>query len=98
MNILENAARFSTHINITCKAFESAIEVNIDDNGPGIPLHQRQDALKPFHRLDASRNQDTGGVGLGLAIAQDMVLAHGGRLQLLESPLGGLRVRIRLPL
>ncbi|MGY9003665.1 MAG: ATP-binding protein, partial [Rhodospirillales bacterium] len=65
---------------------------------PGIPEDQRDDAFKPFHRLEGSRNPSTGGVGLGLTIARDVIRSHGGSISLEESPLGGLRVRLRLPI
>ncbi len=83
-------------------AFGATIEddqvwIAIDDDGPGIPANQREAVFKPFFRLDASRNPGTGGVGLGLSIARDIVLSHGGDIQLHDSPKGGLRVLIRLP-
>ena len=73
------------------------IEIAIDDDGPGIPAENRDSVFKPFFRLDESRNPETGGVGLGLTIARDVVRNHGGDLVLLDSPLGGLRASIRLP-
>ena len=71
----------------------------VEDDGPGIPEHQREDAQKPFTRLDAARNQDAGsGVGLGLSIASDIARQHGGYLELLDSAdLGGLWVALVLP-
>ena len=74
------------------------MEITIDDNGPGIPEESRQDVFKAFYRLEASRNMQTGGVGLGLAIAKDTVIAHGGEISLDDSPLGGLKVRLKFPL
>ena len=73
-------------------------EIVIDDEGPGIPSEKREEVFKPFNRLDPSRNTKTGGVGLGLTIARDIALAHGGAISLETSPKGGLRVIIRLPL
>ena len=69
----------------------------VDDDGPGIPSDQREAVFRPFFRLDPSRNIETGGVGLGLTIARDVVRGHGGELLLDDSPLGGLRARVRLP-
>ena len=69
----------------------------MDDDGPGIPEKMHETVFRPFARLDQSRNVETGGVGLGLTIARDMVHAHGGEIALSDSPLGGLRARIRLP-
>ena len=70
----------------------------IDDDGPGIPEDKRDEVFKPFYRLEESRNKKTGGVGLGMSIAQDVVYSHGGQIMLEDSPLGGLRVRILLPI
>ena len=72
--------------------------IHVDDNGPGIPAKQRSLAFQPFYRFDSSRNISTGGVGLGLTIAQDIANNHGGKLQLSESPMGGLRATISLPM
>ena len=73
------------------------IWIAIDDDGPGIPEDQREAVFKPFYRLDPSRNPGTGGVGLGLTIARDIVLGHGGDIELADAPRGGLRVLVRLP-
>ncbi len=75
-----------------------AVEIFVDDDGPGIPEAQREEVFKPFFRLEQSRNQKTGGVGLGLSIAQDIVHSHGGDIMLEQSRKGGLRVVVRLPL
>ncbi|MDA9816141.1 ATP-binding protein, partial [Alphaproteobacteria bacterium] len=72
--------------------------IQIDDDGPGIPPEKRKEAILPFQRLEASRNQKTGGTGLGLSIASDIILSHGGQLDLLNSPKGGLRVHVILPI
>ena len=71
----------------------------MEDDGPGIPDDRREAAFRPFTRLDAARNQDKGGgVGLGLAIAQDIARAHGGAITLEKSErMGGLRAVLRLP-
>jgi len=69
----------------------------VDDDGPGIPAELREEAMKPFHRLDRGRNLQAGGVGLGLAIARDVARAHGGDLTLDTSPQGGLRAVVRVP-
>ena len=76
--------------------YDEHCEVFIDDNGPAY-LEKKRKAL-PFNRLENSRNRNTGGTGLGLSIANNSVLAHGGEIFLEDSPLGGLRVRILLPL
>jgi two-component system osmolarity sensor histidine kinase EnvZ len=72
-------------------------EIIVDDDGPGIPADQYEEAFRPFNRLDESRNQNEKGVGLGLAIARDVARSHGGELSLDRSPMGGLRAVIRLP-
>ena len=97
-NILSNASRFGTRAAINLGIRNKFLEITIDDNGPGIPEESRQDVFKAFYRLEASRNMQTGGVGLGLAIAKDTVIAHGGEISLDDSPLGGLKVRLKFPL
>ena len=72
--------------------------VVIDDNGPGIPENKRGDVFKAFYRLENSRNKETGGIGLGMTIARDVALSHGGDITLKSSPLKGLRVVISLPI
>ncbi len=73
------------------------LTVTVDDDGPGIPAPLREDVFKPFLRLDDARNQDEGGTGLGLAIARDIARSHGGDITLGDSPLGGLRATVRVP-
>ncbi|GGF66424.1 ATPase [Terasakiella brassicae] len=96
-NLVENAARYGTHIWLSLEQRNEAIEVTVDDDGPGIPEDMREEVFKPFFRLDKSRNIQTGGVGLGLSIVRDVVRAHGGDIQLTTSPQGGLRARLRFP-
>ena len=72
--------------------------MTIDDDGPGIPDDKREEVFKAFVRLEESRNKETGGVGLGLSIAKDVITSHGGRIELLDSPMGGLRVLVSIPL
>lgn len=98
-NIIENAARYAKHkIQITEHDTAESIEVIIEDDGPGIPDDKKLDALRPFVRLDAARGADTGGTGLGLSIAQTAIENHGGQLFLEDSDMGGLRVRVVLPI
>lgn len=96
-NLLANATRHGARIELRAKRRERSVKILIDDDGPGIPSGSREDVFKPFFRLDSSRNPTTGGVGLGLTIARDVVRAHGGDIWLEDSPLGGLRARIKLP-
>jgi two-component system, OmpR family, osmolarity sensor histidine kinase EnvZ len=97
-NILSNAQRFATKVDVTLKQTRQTLLIVVDDNGPGIPADKRQEVFKPFYRLESSRNPQTGGIGLGLSITQDIIHSHGGRITLEKSPMGGLRVTIRLPL
>lgn len=97
-NLVDNAIRYGRRVAVGARRLPDSIIVNIDDDGPGIPAQKREDAFRPFRRLDDARNQDDGGgVGLGLAIARDIVRGHGGEISLLDSPMGGLRAQIRLP-
>lgn len=97
-NIIDNALRYGKKCVITLRKTGSYAEILVDDEGEGIPKEQYEEVFKPFSRLEPSRNSKTGGVGLGLAIARDVALAHGGRINLDASPSGGLRVIINLPI
>ncbi len=97
-NLIANAVRHAAQVQIHATRHAGDIEIVIDDDGPGIPPESREDVFKPFFRLDPSRNVETGGVGLGLTIARDVIRGHGGDVRIDESPLGGARARIRLPL
>jgi two-component system, OmpR family, osmolarity sensor histidine kinase EnvZ len=96
-NLVTNAGRFADTIAITGHRDHRWLTVTIDDDGPGIPANLREDVFKPFLRLDDARNQDEGGTGLGLAIARDIARSHGGDITLGDSPLGGLRATVRVP-
>ncbi|MEO3414064.1 ATP-binding protein [Roseovarius sp. CAU 1744] len=95
-NLINNAVRHGTVAEISIMLTDRTLRIRVEDDGPGIPEEQREEALKPFARLDPARNQDKGGgVGLGLAITADIARAHGGMLRLGESEnLGGLRADI----
>ena len=95
-NIIDNGLRYGTQVVLHAHMDEEQVVIHIDDDGPGIPEEKRDDMLQAFTRQERSRNEKTGGVGLGLAIAKDIVLSHGGALSLHDSPDGGLRVRIAL--
>lgn len=98
-NIIENAARYADKkIRITEHDNEDHVEVIIEDDGPGIPDDKKRDAMRPFVRLDEARGSKTGGTGLGLSIAQTAIENHGGQIFLENSDLGGLRVRVVLPI
>jgi two-component system osmolarity sensor histidine kinase EnvZ len=96
-NLVSNAARYANSIAITGQRDHRYLTVTVDDDGPGIPAAKREEVFKPFLRLDDSRNQDEGGTGLGLAIARDIARSHGGDIMLGDSPMGGLRATVRIP-
>jgi len=97
-NLVSNAVRYGKHVAVRVGQRADAVEILVDDDGPGIPEAKRADVFRAFFRIDNSRNPETGGVGLGLTIARDVARSHGGDIQLADSPLGGLRVRLMLPL
>jgi two-component system osmolarity sensor histidine kinase EnvZ len=96
-NLVSNAARFGKTISITGHRDHRYLTVTVDDDGPGIPADMREEVFKPFLRLDDARNQDEGNSGLGLSIARDIARTHGGDITLGDSPLGGLRATVRVP-
>jgi two-component system osmolarity sensor histidine kinase EnvZ len=96
-NLVSNAARHGDAIAITGHRDHRRLTVTVDDDGPGIPQNMREEVFKPFLRLDDARNQDEGGTGLGLAIARDIARSHGGDITLGDSPMGGLRATVRVP-
>lgn len=96
-NLVGNAQRYGKRIELNGENDGRTLTIHIDDDGPGIPLERREDAFRPFYRLDESRNQDESHSGLGLAIARDIARSHGGEIRLDASPLGGLRATVTLP-
>lgn len=96
-NLVENALRYGHAADISMFDRLDAVEVAIDDQGPGIPEDRISDVFRPFVRLEESRNRDSGGAGLGLAIVRSIVLAHGGSIALQNRKEGGLRALVRLP-
>ena len=97
-NLIGNALRYADSAELRLKIVDDELVLFIDDDGPGIAPEQYAEAIKPFIRLESSRNKQTGGTGLGLSIASDAILSHGGDMTLHESPLGGLRVMVKLPI
>ncbi len=97
-NIIGNAFNYGKTIAVNLESVGNKVEITIDDDGPGIPEDKREDVFKAFYRLEGSRNKETGGVGLGLSIAKDIVTSHGGLIELHDSPIGGLRVLVSIPL
>jgi two-component system, OmpR family, osmolarity sensor histidine kinase EnvZ len=96
-NLVSNASRFGDAITITGHRDHRYMTITVDDDGPGVPPDRRDDVFKPFLRLDDARNQDVAGSGLGLAIARDIARSHGGDVMLGDSPMGGLRASVRIP-
>lgn len=96
-NLIGNACRYGAQVHVAARRDASWLTVIIDDDGPGIPEELRETVFRPFLRLDDARNQDLTGSGLGLAIARDVVRGHGGEITLSDSPRGGLRVQLHLP-
>jgi two-component system osmolarity sensor histidine kinase EnvZ len=96
-NLIGNAARYGRRAQVNVALRDHAVDIVVDDDGPGIEETQREDVFRPFTRLETSRNPATGGVGLGLTIARDVARFHGGDVVLENSPLGGLRARVWLP-
>jgi signal transduction histidine kinase len=97
-NLLANGLAYGEHVFVfVTRAEDGGLWVDVCDDGPGIPIDQRDRVFEPFFRLEASRNKETGGIGLGLAIARTAIRAHGGEIYLEDSKFGGLRARIYLP-
>ena len=88
-NLIDNALKHGVHVDVALRKNGRFVEILVDDDGPGIPENRREEAFRPFHRLDEGRNLQKGGVGLGLAIARDIARAHGGDLTLGKSDIGG---------
>ena len=97
-NLIINSKKYAETVKVEFEYNSEHAIITIDDNGPGIKPEHRDDVFKAFFRLDPSRNTDTGGTGLGLTIAKDIIQSHGGDLLLSEASLGGLRATITLPL
>jgi len=96
-NLIDNALVYGKKADIFTKKTMNNMIILVDDDGPGIPENEYQNVLKPFYRIDKSRGLNKSGVGLGLAIANDIIRSHGGIISLEKSPLSGLRVKISLP-
>ncbi|MGL4825615.1 MAG: ATP-binding protein, partial [Alphaproteobacteria bacterium] len=97
-NLLENALRHAkSKVSLTVKQEREAVWFWVDDDGPGIPEKYYKEVFKPFFRVDASRNDQTGGMGLGLSIVENLVKDHKGSIRLMVSPLKGLRVLVKIP-
>tara|TARA_B100001057_G_scaffold446714_1_gene485552 strand:- start:1117 stop:2430 length:1314 start_codon:yes stop_codon:yes gene_type:complete len=96
-NLINNALKYSDKIRVSVSKISKNIIISIDDNGPGIPLRERENVLKPFYKINKGRGDSKSSVGLGLSISSDVVRSHGGKIILSDSDLGGLKVKISLP-
>ncbi|UJR83852.1 ATP-binding protein [Sandaracinus amylolyticus] len=99
-NVLRNAVRFTAEgsaVEVEVEAEEHDVEVRVRDHGPGVPEHALRDLFAPFFRVHADRDRRTGGVGLGLAITERAIAAHGGTVRAVNAEGGGLRITLRLP-
>ena len=96
-NIINNGLMYGEKINVFVRKSSNRAIILFDDDGPGIPAEHYRNVFKPFFRLDKSRSLNKSGVGLGLAIVEDIVHSHGGNIQLSKSDMGGLQVKISLP-
>ncbi|WP_297323239.1 ATP-binding protein [uncultured Bartonella sp.] len=97
-NLVSNGFRYAGNVDVAIVHSNDELIITVDDDGSGIPANMREEVFKPFFRLDEARNQDASGTGLGLSIAQDIARSHGGNIVLDDSPMGGLRVIVEIPL
>ncbi len=96
-NLVENASLYGRTVEVVAERRGNVVAIAVEDDGPGIPEAQREAVFKPFYRLDGARNPNTAGAGLGLAIARDVARGHGGDISMGQSPRGGLRAELWLP-
>ena len=97
-NLIENALKYAQKIDLHLSKKNNNILITIDDNGPGIPKNEHENVFKPFYKIDKGRSDAKSSVGLGLSITSDIIKSHGGNIMLEKSHLGGLRVKVFLPL
>jgi len=96
-NLIDNALRYGDHVDVALCRHGDQVEIRIADDGPGLPEDQFEAVFRPYHRHETSRSRETGGAGLGLAIARSVIRAHGGDITLANAPEGGLVATVRLP-
>ena len=97
-NVIQNGLVYGEKVYIEVQNSSNRVTINIEDDGPGIPEDQYKNVFKPFFRLDKSRSLNQSGVGLGLAIVEDIINSHGGNIQLGKSKHKGLQFKISLPI
>jgi len=96
-NLVENALSYGGNANVQISGDDKNYEIVIEDEGPGIPEAEQNRVFEPFVRLESSRNEETGGTGLGLTLVKAIAEGHGGAVTLENRSGGGLRARLRLP-
>lgn len=96
-NLLENALKYGGHVTVALQLDADGLRIVVEDEGPGLPEDELQKVFEPFYRVEMSRNRETGGVGLGLAIVRQIAHKHGGDISLSNRPGGGLRAVLWLP-
>lgn len=96
-NLIENALKFGSRAMVELRTDPAGLSIVVEDDGPGLPEHELTKVFEPFYRIESSRNRETGGVGLGLAIVRQIARNHGGSIILANRPAGGLRAELRLP-
>ena len=97
-NLIDNALKFGENVKINQFILKKKIIISIEDDGPGIPVSEFENVFKPFYKIDKSRNKAKSSVGLGLSIASDIIRSHGGEIELNKSEIGGLKVKVSLPI
>ena len=96
-NLINNSLKYAKKIKIKQDYIKKNIIITIEDDGPGIPVSEYENVFKPFYKIDKSRGDSKSSVGLGLSISSDIVRSHGGKIELADSELGGLKVKVSLP-
>ena len=96
-NLIDNSIKYGKRVNVELIKSSNNIFIKIDDDGPGIPEKEYNNVFKPFYKIDKGRADSKSSVGLGLSIASDIIRSHGGNIKLNKSSMGGLGVRIFLP-
>ena len=97
-NLVANAVNYGGSARLTLAPPEAGmVRLDVEDEGPGIPPGELERVFEPFHRVEGSRNRETGGTGLGLPIARNILRAHGGDITLANRPMGGVRATMLLP-
>ena len=96
-NLIDNSLKYAKKTEINLEKKISNIIISIDDDGPGIPKSEYNNVLKPFYKIDKSRSETKSSVGLGLAISSDIIKSHGGDIEFDKSKMGGLNIKIFLP-